>query len=623
MAIAGEIQYKVVVDTKSLKSGLNEADSAVGSFADKMGQLGISIAKTFGKVVVAGVATATTAIVGLTKQATESFAEYEQLVGGVEKIFGEDVAQTVFKNADNAFKTAGVSANEYMTGVMNFSASLLQSVGGDATEAARVADMAFRDMSDNMNTFGSDMESIQNAYQGFAKQNYTMLDNLKLGYGGTKGEMQRLLKDAEKLTGVHYDISNLKDVYEAIHAIQVETNITGTTEREAVETISGSFGMLKASWQNVLTGIADDTQDFDVLIGNLVESAKTFATNVIPTIRVAIGGVANLVSDLLPIILEQIPVLFESLFPAVIEATQALLTGLVNALPMLLETLLNAIPMVVNAVMMIFQAIMQSLPQILSVIVQIVLAIAQELVKPQNLNIIFQSALDLLMGLIQAIPDIINALAVALPDILSSIITFLLDPANFTKLVEATVQLFMALVTATPMILGALFSAFLNLFSTLWEKLKVVFTNFAGNFGQAIGQMFKNAINGVIGFIESAIRGPINAVNGFLGVINAIPGVNIGYINAPTLPRLASGGIVGSGGRIIMAGEGGEDEWVVPESKMADMVERLNNESNRMGGVTINIEGVFATSDADQRRVAEQIYAKLEEINKSKMGAFL
>lgn len=623
MAIAGEIQYKVVVDTKSLKSGLNDADSEVGSFADKMGKLGIGIAKTFGKAIAAGVATATTAIVGLTKTATESFAEYEQLVGGVQKIFGEDVAQTVFENADNAFRTAGVSANKYMTGVMNFSASLLQSVGGDAAEAARVADMAFRDMSDNMNTFGTDMESIQNAYQGFAKQNYTMLDNLKLGYGGTKQEMERLLADAEKLTGIHYDINELDDVYNAIHAIQVETKIAGTTEREAVETISGSFGMLKASWQNVLTGMADGTKDFDALIGNLVESAETFAKNIVPTIGVAIQGAANLITELLPIILEQINPLFEALLPAALEATQSLITGLVEALPMLLQTLLNSIPMVISAVMSIFQAVLQSLPQFLSVIVQLVLAIAQELVKPENLNIIFQSALDLLMGLIQAIPDIINALAVALPDILSSIITFLLDPANFAKLVEAAIQLFMALVMATPQILGALFSAFSNLFTTLWQKLKGVFQNFAGNFGNAIGQIFKNAINGVIGFIESAIRGPINAVNGFIGVINAIPGVSIGYLNAPTLPRLASGGIVGSGGSIIMAGEGGEDEWVVPESKMADMVDKMNAERGSLGGVTINIQGVFATSEADQRRVAEQIYSKLEEINRSRMGAYL
>lgn len=623
MAIAGEIQYKVVVDTKSLKSGLNDADNAVGGFADKMAKLGIGIAKTLGKVVAAGAAAATTAIVGMTKAAVEGYAELEQLQGGVEKIFGDEAAQMVIDNANNAFRTAGVSANEYLNGVMNFSSSLMQSVGGDAEEAARIADMAFQDMSDNMNTFGTNMESIQNAYQGFAKQNYTMLDNLKLGYGGTKQEMERLLADAEKLTGIHYNINELDDVYKAIHAIQKETNITGTTAEEAMGTVSGSFGMLKAAWQNALTGMADSNANFEQLIVNLIESAEAFAKNIVPVISTAIQGVAQMVTQLLPVILEQITPLFEALLPAVLEATQNLITGLVEALPTLLQTLLNSIPMVVSAVMSIFQAIMQSLPQILSVIVQVILAIAQELVKPENLNIIFQSALELLMGLVQAIPDLINALAVALPDILSSIITFLLDPANFAKLVEASIQLFMALVMATPQILGALFSAFSNLFTTLWQKLKGVFQNFAGNFGNAIGQIFKNAINGVIGFIESVIRGPINAVNGFIGVINAIPGVSIGYLNAPTLPRLASGGIVGSGGSIIMAGEGGEDEWVVPESKMADMVDKMNAERGSLGGVTINIQGVFATSEADQRRVAEQIYSKLEEINRSRMGAYL
>lgn len=619
MAIAGEIQYKVVVDTKSLKSGLNEADNEASSFASRMGKLGSGIAKTLGTVAASGAVVATTAIVGMTKSVVDGYAELQQLQGGVEKIFGDDVAQTVIDNADNAFKTAGVSANEYLNGVMNFSSSLMQSVGGDAEEAARIADMAFQDMSDNMNTFGTDMESIQNAYQGFAKQNYTMLDNLKLGYGGTKQEMERLLADAEKLTGVHYDINELDDVYQAIHAIQEETNITGTTAKEAMTTISGSFGMLKAAWKNALSGIADPNADFSKLIDNLVESAGKFAENVIPVIAKAIQGVANLISQLLPVLLEQIPVIFDSLLPAVVDAVQILITGLVTALPLILQTLLNAVPQIIDAILAVLQAVIQALPQILTVLVQIVLAIARELLKPDNLQIIIKAAIDLFSGLIQAIPEIIIALSEALPDILSSIISFLLDPNNFAMLVDASVQLFMALVKATPQILGALFQAFAELFGTLWNKLQAVFQNFASKFGDAIGQIFKNAINGVIGFIEGFIRRPVNAINGFLGILNNITGGSIGYLTAPSLPRLATGGIVGSGGQIIMAGEGGQDEWVIPESKMADMVRQLDDAGGR--NITINVSGIYATSESQKREVALDIWRKIQEVDRSRMGA--
>ena len=619
MAIAGEIQYKVVVDTKGLKSGLNEADKETKNFASKLKSLGGGIAKTIGTTVATGAVAATTAIAGLTKTAVDGYAEFEQLSGGVEKIFGDDVAQTVIENANNAFKTAGVSANEYLNGVMNFSSSLMQSVGGDTEEASRIADMAFQDMSDNMNTFGTDMESIQNAYQGFAKQNYTMLDNLKLGYGGTKQEMERLLADAEKLTGVHYDINELDDVYKAIHAIQEETNITGTTAKEAMTTVSGSFGMLKSAWQNALAGIADPNADFGKLIDNLVESAGKFAENIVPVLTRAIKGVANLITQLLPIILEQIPPLIDTLLPAVIDALQILLTGIVEALPQVLQTLLNAVPQIIDAILTILQAVIQALPQILTILVQIVLAIARELLKPDNLQIILKAAIDLFSGLIQAIPEIITALAEALPDILSSIITFLLDPNNFAMLVEASVQLFMALVKATPQILGALFQAFIDLFGTLWNKLQAVFQNFASKFGDAIGQIFKNAINGVIGFIEGFIRQPVNAINGFLGILNNITGGSIGYLAAPSLPRLASGGIVGSGGQIIMAGEGGQDEWVIPESKMADMVRQLDDAGGR--NITINVSGIYATSESQKREVALDIWRKIQEVDRSRMGA--
>lgn len=624
MSIAGEIQYKVVVDTKSLKSGLDTAEKETKSFADKAGNAIVGITKAVGKAVLAATAATTVAIGGLTKKAVEGYADFEQLSGGVEKLFG-DASETIMKNASQAFKTAGISANEYMEQATSFSASLIQSLGGDTEKAAQITDMAIQDMADNMNVFGSDMESIQHAYQGFAKQNYTMLDNLKLGYGGTKTEMERLLADATKLTGVKYSIDNLSDVYEAIHAIQVETNIAGTTTKEAASTISGSIGMMKASWQNLTTALATGT-GFEEQLTAFMESVKSVGKNILPVVKTALKGVIELIKGLLPEVIAIIPSLIQDLLPVVIESVQVLFQSLVDALPSIIDVLIGAIPQLVQALLTIMDGILQALPQILMGVMTIILAIAKELYKPESLTMILNAGIQLLLALVKAIPQIIQSLSEALPEIITSIINFLTDPNTIKLVLQAGVELFMALVQAVPQILGALFGAFASLFSTLWEKLKGIFTAFTAKFGEAISGIFKGAINAVLGFIEGALNAPIKAINGFIDIINKIPNVNIGKLSLLQLPRLATGGIVPStnGGQLILAGEGGQDEWVIPESKMADMVEKLNERSNGTGGgVTINIQGVFATSESEQRRVAEQIYQKLNEINKSRMGAYI
>jgi len=624
MSIAGEIQYKVVVDTKSLKSGLDTADKETKSFADKAGNAMVGMTKAVGKAV-AGAAIATTAaIAGITKKAVEGYADFEQLSGGVEKLFG-DASQAVMQNASQAFKTAGLTANEYMEQATSFSASLIQSLGGDTAKAAQITDMAIQDMADNMNVFGSDMESIQNAYQGFAKQNYTMLDNLKLGYGGTKSEMERLLADATKLTGVKYSIDNLSDVYEAIHAIQVETNITGTTSKEAASTISGSIGMMKASWSNMLTAMGTG-EGFGQQFNEFTQSLHQVATNILPVVKEAILGAADMIGSLVPDLVGAISNLLPELIPTVLYVVQSLFESIVPYIPDFIQMLVDMIPQLIQAIMTILDGVLAVLPDIIQGITTLILAIVQELTKPETLTMILNAGIRLLLTLVKAIPQIIEALYNAMPDIINGIIDFLTDPVTIKSLILASVELFMALVKAIPQILGALFGAFSKLFSHLWEKLKGIFTSFAAKFGDAISGIFKGAINAVLGFIEGALNAPIKAINGFIGIINKIPGVSIGQLNLLKLPRLATGGIVPSvnGGQLILAGEGGQDEWVVPESKMADMVEKLNERSNGIGnGVTINISGVFATSESEQRKVAEQIYQKLTEINKSRMGAYI
>ena len=321
---------------EELKKIEDQADKTDG----KVGKL----AKSLAKGLVAGVAAVGTALVAVGKQAITAYADYEQLVGGVDTLF-KDSSKKVQEYAANAYKTAGVSANEYMETVTSFSASLLQSLGGDTEKAADVANMALTDMADNANKMGTDMQRIQDAYQGFAKQNYTMLDNLKLGYGGTKTEMERLLADAQKLTGVKYDISNLNDVYEAIHVIQGELGITGTTALEASTTIQGSAASMKAAWTNLMVGLADENANMEVLISNFIDSVGTFASNLIPRIQQVLSTILQLVIDHLPQIATAVVTwigdladnIIAALPPGFQEIASAIKDGLVNAFQALVD----------------------------------------------------------------------------------------------------------------------------------------------------------------------------------------------------------------------------------------------------------------------------------------------
>lgn len=341
-------------DTKldKLSDGIDKIVSGVGKFA-------LSVGKTAAKGIAVGAAAGATALVALGTQAVKGYAEYEQLVGGVETLFGaggqsiDEYAKTVGKtvsevrgeydglmksqttvlnNANNAYKTAGMSANDYMSNVTSFSASLISSVGGDTQKAAKIADQAMVDISDNANKMGTDMESVIGTYQSLARGNFGMLDNLKLGYGGTKAEMERLLKDAEKLTGKKFDISNFADITEAIHAVQVEMGIAGTTAKEASETIQGSALAMKAAWSNFLVGMANEDADFDQLLDNLVDSVNTFLKNVIPRIKKMLPRMIKGLAEIAKTIGKELPGILDDLLPALAEGAFNLLGSMYNVL---------------------------------------------------------------------------------------------------------------------------------------------------------------------------------------------------------------------------------------------------------------------------------------------------
>jgi hypothetical protein len=311
----------------------DDATDKVERISDSLGN---KIAKA-AKVASTAIAGLSTAAAGLAKSSIGEFADYEQLTGGVETLF-KGSADKVKAYANEAYRTAGLSANQYMETVTSFSASLLQGLNGDTAKAADIANKAIVDMSDNANKMGTSMEMIQNAYQGFAKQNYTMLDNLKLGYGGTQEEMARLINDSGVLgKSVKVTAESVKDVpfdkiIEAIHKIQTEMGITGTTAKEASETISGSWASVKATWKNLLTAMADETQDFDKVLGSFVDSANVFfSDNLIPRLEKSMKGIARLVENLSPIIAQALPFVVETVVPLFIKAGADFLIALVRA----------------------------------------------------------------------------------------------------------------------------------------------------------------------------------------------------------------------------------------------------------------------------------------------------
>lgn len=369
---------RVSIDNSSANESIDETVNKAEKSQSKLSSIGgkltkglASVAKVAAGIIATVSVAAGGALIALSTQAVQCYADYEQLIGGVETLFGaggqsiEEYAasvgksvsdvqdeynslmsaqDTVIGHAQEAFKTAGLSANDYMETVTSFSATLISSLEGDTVKAAGVADKAIIDMSDNANKMGSGMESIQNAYQGFAKQNYTMLDNLKLGYGGTKEEMERLLADANELNrqqGIitEYSIENFADIVEAIHVIQDNMGITGTTAKEAATTIQGSIGMMKAAWINFLTGMADPEQDFDALLGNLVESVVTVADNLVPRIAALLPRLVSGLSQLAQSLARYLPDIVSKLLPALISGASALVAELVTAIPAILRVL--------------------------------------------------------------------------------------------------------------------------------------------------------------------------------------------------------------------------------------------------------------------------------------------
>lgn len=487
---------------KGMNDELQKASSSKHDFSglkDGLSKVG-DITKNVAATVAGAVVAASVAIGKVVADGVKSYAQYEQNIGGVETLF-KDSADKVVENAKKAYATAGVSANEYMQGVTSFSASLLQSVAGDTDKAADIADQAFRDMSDNANKFGTDMSSIQNAYQGFAKQNYTMLDNLKLGYGGTKTEMERLLKDAQEISGVKYDISNLSDVYNAIHVIQNELGVTGTTAKEANETISGSAAAMKASWDNFLNGsgsVEDLSKTITTFLNNVLKAIKKLAPDIIKgliSLFKEIGPtLASMIGELIPMVIEGAKELIQGLIDFINNDSEQFVTMAVTMLTNIANFILENLPLLLEAAIKIIAqlatGIAQAAPDLIPAIVDCIILMVETLI--DNLDLLVDAAIQLILALVEGIMKALPKLIEKAPEIVIKLVQAIIKSAP--KILTGAAELIGKLVEGLLDGLGKiaevgwkLIEGLINGIKEGWNKLK----DGARDVGNGIVDFFK------------------------------------------------------------------------------------------------------------------------------------
>ena len=570
-----DLVVKIGADVSDVNRGIEDTGKKTSALGEKI-KSGLAAA---GKAAVVGVTAAATAIGTIGTKAIQAYADYEQLVGGVETLF-KDSQDKVMEYANNAYKTAGLSANEYMETVTSFSASLLQSLDGDTSAAAEKANLALTDMSDNANKMGTDMTSIQNAYQGFAKANYTMLDNLKLGYGGTQAEMQRLLEDAEKISGIKYDISSYADIVDAIHVVQTEMGITGTTAKEAASTIQGSFGMVKAALKNLVTGLADPEQDLGALVGNFTDSVVIAGNNLIPRIQELLPRIVEAVTSLVGTVSEQLPALLESVLPSLIEGATSLIAGLMAALPAVLAVLGDVAPIVIgilvpalidllpqivqtgiDVIVSLVQGISEAMPELIPAATEAILEIVDTLTNPDNIGKLVDAALKIILTLADGIIDAVPRLLEVAPKIIENLVTALIE--NFPKIIESGVKLVMSLIdgliksipqlteTAPKLIIGIVQGILDNLPEIIMSGPKIIMALIEGlisaipDLVQAVPTLIKSIVdtflnydwgsigsnivsgikNGILNTWNGLKTGVGKAVNGLVGGVESILGI--------------------------------------------------------------------------------------------------
>lgn len=520
----GKLLFETALDTKGFTTGL-----------DTVKKTATSAFSVSTKAVTAITGAMAAGLTAATTQSVKAYADYEQLVGGVETLFKESES-TVLEYANIAYKTAGLSANAYMDTVTSFSASLLQSLDGDTAAAATKADRAITDMADNANKMGTNMRDIQNAYQGFAKQNYTMLDNLKLGYGGTKEEMERLIATANEINAqqgiaTSYSIDSFADIVDAIHVVQENLDITGTTAKEASTTIQGSIASLGAAWENFLTGMADPDQDFDTLLNNLIDSALTAADNLIPRIVETTPRLVDGLTQIATNLSGYLPGILQELLPSILDGTQALLDSVSAALPDLIGMAVDIAPQMIDFAVQLIgalaQGIIDNLPQLLTAAEEIADTILDGIgdLCPA-LDPITDAIKVLLDNLDKIIPVVISLtaafvawkIAISIVGLINGVKAAMEGLTLAEKAAELAQKLLNATMLANPFVLivtliAGLVAAFIYFWNTsdsfrqfwidLWEKIRSAASDVIDAIVGFFTETIPNAVDGFVDFIKN------------------------------------------------------------------------------------------------------------------------
>ena len=512
---------QIVPTTKDMGRNLQEA---MAPAADQAGQSAgkgwssgfASAAKTAVGAVATGITEAARAAATLTKSAVDSYADYEQFVGGIETLFGDSAGQVV-KDASDAFKTAGMSANDYMSTAIQSAAAMINSLGGDTEKAAGLMNMSITDMSDNVNKMGTNMQSVQDAYRGFSRGNFTMLDNLALGFAGTKEGMQELLDKAKELSGVDFNIDSYSDIVQAIHVVQTEMGITGTTAKEASETIAGSTSAMKAAWQNLVTGLADGNADIEGLVNNLVgtivgeNGEGGVLGNIIPAVQRALDGITQLISTAVPQIIPAVIQIITENLPKLVEAgmaiLQSLVKGIVDALP---EILAAAGEIIIT----IADGLIQALPELIPALVEVTLTIVEKLTDPDVLTKMIDAAFKIIgalaEGLIKALPTLIEKVPQIIGNLIKCILEFL------PQLLESGVKLIAELAKGVLQGAGSVIQAIGDLMGkvrdAIHEKVEA-----AKQWGADLIQNFISGITSRVSGLWNTIKSIAGGIKNMLG----------------------------------------------------------------------------------------------------------
>ena len=513
-----------------VKSGVQGAAESGGSF------FGNTFTVAAGNLLSEGIKKVATAAADTFRQGFEGYANYEQLIGGVETLF-KDSAGVVQANASKAFETAGMSANEYMENVTNFSASLLQGLGGDTQKAAAYADMAVRDMSDNANKFGTDMGRITDAYQGFSKQNYTMLDNLKLGYGGTKSEMERLLADASKIAGIDFNIENFNDVVEAIHVMQENMGIAGTTAQEAEHTISGSIGMLKASWSNFLTGMFDDNADIGALGEQLMHSLGAVLQNVAPRIAALVGNLVMELPGAITAALSAIPPLLQETIVSVFGETvggqiNEVLGGALSGVGESFSSLFSAFGETLTNLWTTIQPVVQMIGDIFAAVMPVIMTAIQTVTDfiANNVLPMVNEVLDVVRPVIEQIASDIGAKMPEIQSIMDDVMSAIRDlinavwPVISTVVITAVKAISEVIKVAWPIISAIIDTAMgviKGIIETVWPVIQGIVETVMGAI-QGIVETVWPIISGIVETAAGVIKGAIEGIGAVVSTVQSI-----------------------------------------------------------------------------------------------------